>query len=143
MKNFFNKKCISAELAQNMINAAMKKAIEINKPMVIAILDESGNLKAFQRMDGAALVSIEVAQSKAYTALANARGLSTQEMFEYIKQNPALLVSMPLITRYTMISGGFPIQIDNEIIGGIGVSGGSADEDVLVAMTALEVVDNH
>ena len=55
MQSTFNKQSITADLAQTMIDAAVDKAVEISKAMVIAILDESGHLKAYRRMDGAAL----------------------------------------------------------------------------------------
>lgn len=138
MKKIFTKNSITAEFAQKMIAAAIKKSEEIGKPMAIAILDESGNLKAFHRMDGAALVSIGVAQDKAYTAVANARGQATHEIFETIQKNPATLVGIPHIPRYIVFGGGFPIKINGEIVGGIGVSGGTAEQDMIVAKAALE-----
>jgi uncharacterized protein GlcG (DUF336 family) len=141
MKNTFNKPSITAELAQALIDAAVEKATQINKPMVIAILDESGHLKAFKRMDGAALISIEVAQNKAYSALANAWGHATHEIYDHIKKNPATLLGIPHIPRYTIFGGGFPIKIDGSTIGGIGVSGGNVDQDITVAKSALTVLE--
>jgi len=140
MKVTFTKKSISAELAQSLIGEAIKKAEEIGKPMVIAIVDESGHLKAFYRMDGAALISIGVAQNKAYTAVANAWGHATHEIYDHIQKNPATLIGIPHISRYTIFGGGFPIKIDNEIVGGIGVSGGTAEQDMEVADAALDLL---
>ena len=142
MKITYNKKSITAELAQAMIAAAANKAIEINKPMVIAVLDESGQLKAFHRMDGAALISIEIAQNKAYTSLANARGNATHEVYDAIKDNPALLIGLPHVPRYTIFGGGYPIRIDNETVGGIGVSGGTAEQDMEVAEAGLAIINS-
>lgn len=139
----FNKHSITADLAQLMIDAAVKKAIKIDKPMVIAILDESGHLKAFRRMDNAALISIEVAQNKAYSALANAWGHATHEIYDHIKKNPATLVGIPHIPRYTVFGGGFPIKIDDQVIGGIGISGGNVDQDITVAKAALSVLSEY
>lgn len=141
MQNTFNKPSITLKLAQKLIDAAEVKAIEINKPMVIAILDESGHLKAFRRMDGAALISIEVAQNKAYSALANAWGHATHEIYEHIAKNPATLIGIPHIPRYTIFGGGFPIKIDGHVVGGIGISGGNVDQDILVAKAALEILE--
>ncbi|MDR3492334.1 MAG: heme-binding protein [Gammaproteobacteria bacterium] len=137
----FNKQSITADLAQKLIDAAEKKTVEIDKPMVIAILDESGHLKAFRRMDGSALISIEVAQNKAYTAIANAWGHSTHEIYDHIKKNPATLIGIPHISRYTVFGGGFPIKIDEQIVGGIGVSGGNVEQDISVAKAALVVLE--
>lgn len=141
MKITFTKKSISAELAQSLIGEAIKKSEGIGKPMVIAIVDESGQLKAFHRMDGAALISVEVAQNRAYTAIANAWGHATHEIYDHIQKNPATLIGVPHIPRYTIFGGGFPIKVDGEIVGGIGVSGGTAEQDMEVAKAALDLLN--
>lgn len=136
----FIKKSLCATLAQKLIIAAIERAEAIARPMVIAIVDESGQLKAFHRMDGAALLSIEVAQNKAYSAVANAWGHATHEIYEHIKKDPATLIGIPQIPRYTIFGGGFPIRIEGEIVGGIGVSGGTAAQDMDVAEAALTIL---
>jgi uncharacterized protein GlcG (DUF336 family) len=136
----FNKKSITLQLAEKLIDAAMIKANEIGKPMIITIVDESGHLKAFRRMDGAALISIEVAQNKAYSAVANAWGHATHEFYEHISKDPATLIGIPHIPRYTVFGGGFPIKIDGEVVGGIGVSGGNVKQDIAVAEAALAIL---
>jgi len=138
----FTKQSITIELAKKIINSAAQKAIEIKQPMVIAIVDEAGDLKAFQRMDGAALVSMGVAQDKAYTAVANAWGHATDEIYEHIKKNPATLIGIPQIPRYTVFGGGFPIKIANAVIGGIGISGGDVEQDTIVAKAGLAALEN-
>ena len=140
MKYSYEKNSITMELAQALLEAATAKALELNKKMVMAIVDESGHLKAFHRMDGAALISIEVAQNKAYTVVANAWGHATHEIYDHIKQKPATLIGIPHIPRYTIFGGGFPIVIDNQIIGGIGVSGGNTAQDMEVAKAALAIL---
>jgi uncharacterized protein GlcG (DUF336 family) len=82
------KHSISSELAQKMVDAAMAKAKTIDVTENVAILDDGGNLKAFGRMDGASILSIEIAQNKAYTALFC---VSTQDFFNYIEGDPSLL----------------------------------------------------
>ena len=69
MTNVVKKDSISHELAQNMVNAALAKARQLGVTENVAILDDGGNLKAFARMDGASVPTIEIAQRKAYTAL--------------------------------------------------------------------------
>ena len=69
MTDVFEKASISTDLAHRVIAAAEAKATEIGVPMNIAVCDESGVLKAFSRMDGAALLSVQIAQDKAYTAI--------------------------------------------------------------------------
>lgn len=82
MANVVKKHSISSELAQKMVNAAVAKATELCVSENVAILDDSGNLKAFSRMDGASVPTIEIAKNKAYTALF---GVSTQEFFDFIQ----------------------------------------------------------
>ncbi len=137
MANTFTKNCVSADLAAKMVEAAVAKAKAIGVPQVVAILDESGLLKAFCRMDGAPLISIEVAQNKAYTALL---GAPSQDFFNRIKENPALLAGVPHIPRIVTFGGGLPIRINDAVVGGIGVSGGSVEQDIECAQAGLDVI---
>src|SRR5438105_1814434 len=91
MANVVKKHSISAELAQKMLAKAVAKARELGVSENVAILDDGGNLKAFSRMDGAPILSIEIAQNKAYTALF---GVSTQEFFNFIRGDPSLLAGI-------------------------------------------------
>jgi len=136
MANVIQKKSISAELAQKMVDAALAKANAIGVPVDIAILDDGGNLKAFSRMDGAPILSIEIAQNKAYTALF---GLPTQDFFNFIQGNPSLLAGIPQVARVAAYGGGLPIKVDGAIVGAIGVSGGTVQNDVDCAQAALGV----
>ena len=68
MANVVKKHSISSELAQKMVDAVVAKARELGVSENVAILDDGGNLKAFSRMDGASMPTIEIAQKKAYTA---------------------------------------------------------------------------
>ena len=137
MANVVKKYSISSELAQKLVNAAMAKAREIGVSENVAIVDDGGNLKAFSRMDGAPLPSIEMAQNKAYTALF---GISTQDFFNFIQRDPSLLAGIPTLSRIAAWGGGFPIKVDGEIIGAIGLSGAPTvqnDEDCARAALAL------
>ena len=82
MVSVVKKHSISSELAQKMVNEAVAKARELGVAENVAILDDGGNLKAFSRMDGAPILSIEMAQNKAYTGLF---GVSTQDFFNFIQ----------------------------------------------------------
>src|SRR5580658_4658772 len=92
MANVVKKYSISSELAQKMVDAAVAKARELGVSENVAILDDGGNLKAFSRMDGASMPTIEIAQKKAYTALF---GVSTQDFFNFIQGDPSLLAGIP------------------------------------------------
>ena len=141
MANLVKKHSISSELAQKMVNAAVAKAREIGVSENVAILDDGGNLKAFSRMDGAPIPTIEMAQNKAYTALL---GVSTQDFFNFIKGDPSLLAGIPTLSRVAAWGGGFPIKVDGEVVGAIGVSGApTVQNDVDCAKAALEVVSDE
>jgi uncharacterized protein GlcG (DUF336 family) len=75
MTNVIKKHSISSDLAQKMVDAAVAKARELGVSENVTILDDGGNLKAFSRMDGAPIPTIEMAQNKAYTALRSHAGL--------------------------------------------------------------------
>lgn len=132
------KASISAEAAQKLVQAAEKKAREIGVPMVIAICDESGVLKAFSRMDGAALLSVGIAQDKAYSAVSF--GISTDAWFDFIKNDPPLLHGIVKTDRLTVFGGGYPVKHGDAVIGGIGVSGGHYHQDMEVAQAAIAVL---
>jgi uncharacterized protein GlcG (DUF336 family) len=138
MTNVIKKHSISSELAQKMMNAAVAKARELGVTENVAILDDGGNLKAFSRMDGAPFPTIEIAQNKAYTALF---GVSTQDFFNFIQGDPSLLAGIPTLARVAAWGGGFPIRVNGEIVGAIGVSGAPVvQNDVDCARAALALV---
>jgi uncharacterized protein GlcG (DUF336 family) len=138
MANVVKKHSISSELAQKMVAAAVAKAKELGVSENVAILDDGGNLKGFSRMDGAPILCIEMAQNKAYTALF---GVSTQEFFDFIKGDPSLLAGIPTLARVAAWGGGFPIKVDGEVVGAIGISGAPAvQNDVDCARAALALI---
>src|SRR6267142_5024492 len=140
MANVIKKHSISYELAQKMANAAVAKATELGVTENVAILDDGGNLKAFGRMDGTPIPTIEIAQNKAYTALF---GVSTQDFFNFIQGDPSLLAGIPTLSRVAAWGGGFPIMVDGEIVGAIGVSGAPmVQNDVDCARAALALVSD-
>jgi uncharacterized protein GlcG (DUF336 family) len=132
----FTKPSITTDLAHRVVAAAEAKAQEMGHPFVIAVVDESGVLKAFSRMDGAALLSVQVAQDKAYTAVGF--GLSTDGWHDFIKDDPPLAAGATTgIDRLVVFGGGYPIKGDGHIIGAIGVSGGHYTQDMEVAQAGL------
>lgn len=130
---------VSARSAQALIAAAEAKARELDKRMVIAVVDNGGNLTAFLRMDGAPLLSVAVATSKAWTSAAF--GVATHDLSEFIKGDATLAVGVPPIPGISIIGGGYPIVHDGSVVGGIGISGASSyAEDMQVAEAALQAV---
>lgn len=122
--------------AKKMIAAAEEKAIEIGVPMVIAVVDMGGNLVAQHRMDGSLLVSLSLSLDKAYTAVA--LKMPTHEAATYVTPGQPLFgINTTDGGRLVVFGGGFPIVEGETMIGGFGVSGGSVDEDMIVATAGL------
>ena len=135
MARTLTKSSITSEGALEAIRAAERKAAEIGVPMCIAVVDESGVLKAFSRMDGAALLSVDIAQDKAYTAVSF--GIPTHGWFDFIKDDPPLLHGIVKTPRLIVFGGGYPITVDGAVVGAIGVSGGHYEQDMVVAQAGL------
>ena len=136
MTDVFVKRSVTTELAHRVLAAAEAKAGELGLPMVIAVCDESGVLKAFSRMDGAALLSVQIAQDKAYTAVGF--GMPSHGWYDFIKDDGPLALGAPTgIDRLVVFGGGYPIVVDDAVVGAIGVSGGHYSEDMQVAEAGL------
>ena len=115
----------------------IEKAKEINVPMAFAVVDAGANLQYFQRMPGTLLISTTVAQDKAYTACV--LKCPTGALADVTKPGESLWsLHNSGDGRIVCFGGGFPIIVDGEVIGAIGVSGGTAEEDSAVATYALE-----
>lgn len=128
----WTKQTVSLAAAERMLAAAEARATELGAAVAIAIVDEGGQLKAFHRMDGlASAVPIDLSQMKAYTA-ASFR-TPTQMLAESNLDNPARMASIPNVPRVTLMAGGYPITEGEVLIGGIGVSGSSPENDVAIA----------
>lgn len=138
METSIIRRTISSEAARLALEAAEAKSREMGVAMVIAVVDESGTLKAFSRMDGAPLLSVDIAQDKAYTAVAF--GLPSHQWFDFIKEDPPLLHGITKVPRLIVFGGGYPITHEGQIIGGIGVSGGHYSQDMQVAEAGLAAV---
>jgi uncharacterized protein GlcG (DUF336 family) len=139
MGDVFTRASVSTELAHRLIAAAEAKASEIGTPMVIAVCDESGVLKALSRMDGAQLMSVQVAQDKAYTAVGFS--MPSGGWYDFIKDDgPLAEGAVGGIDRLVIFGGGNPITIDGQIVGAIGVSGGHYTQDMEVAQAGLAVL---
>ena len=123
--------------ASVLIAGARAKAEEIGVPMCIAITDESGNLIAFERMNGGKVTSINLAIDKSYTAAGVRKG--THVLGEVSQPgNPAYGLSSTLTGRMVVVAGGVPVMSGGEVVGGIGVSSGSPAQDLEVAEAGLK-----
>ena len=131
---------LSIEIAEKIIVGARAKASELKVPMTFAVVDAGGYLIALARMDGAGLLTPSIAQSKAYTAAVFRR--TSAEMGKLAETRPQFFASIAHIGAVPLIAGGggLPIRQGGEIIGGVGASGGTPDQDVECAQAGLALV---
>ncbi len=130
---------ITLEVAEEVVVAAKRRAEKIGVPMNIAVIDAGGNLKAFVRMDGAWLGSIDIAIKKARTA--RLFDMETGDIGKLSKPGGPLYMIELSNNGLISFPGGIPIfNEDDEVIGAIGVSGGSVKEDRDVATEGLKAI---
>ena len=123
---------ITLEEAQRILSAAEDKAEQMGQPMNIAVMDAGRNLVAFHRMDGAWVASTDIAIDKAFTSAG--RGLTTRKIGEMAQPGQPLFgINTTNGGRIVIFAGGIPLMRDGEVVGAIGVSGGTVDEDHEVA----------
>jgi len=128
---------ITLEEARQMIAGARKKAEDIKVPSNIAIVDAGGNLVAFERMDRAWLGSIQIAQDKAYTA--RAFDMSTKELAKMSGPGDPLF-GIHTQPNIVIFAGGIPVKRGGLVIGAIGSSGGTVDEDQKIAEAGVSAL---
>ncbi len=130
------KQSVTIETATRLIEAAQQHAMGLGVAANIAVVDEGGMLKAFHRMDGNNnAASVDIAQMKAYSAAAFRT--PTHQIAEAAADNPQRIASLTNLPRFTLLLGGYPIMDGEAVVGGIGVSGGSPDQDMEIAEAAL------
>jgi len=121
------------EDARRIIAAAEKKAAEIGQPMNIAVADSGGNLVAHVRMDGAWLGSIDISIKKAFTS--RAFDIATKDLAEHSHSGQQFFgIHASNDGRVMIFAGGVPLKKNGKVVGAIGVSGGSGDQDHTVAL---------
>jgi uncharacterized protein GlcG (DUF336 family) len=129
-------KRLDIEDANRLIAGARAKAIEIGVPVCVAITDESGNLIAFERMNGGKITSINLAIDKSFTAVGIQKG--TDVLGEVNQPGmPAHGISSTLGGRMVTIAGGLPVTFEGQVVGGVGVSSGLPAQDYEVALAGV------
>jgi uncharacterized protein GlcG (DUF336 family) len=139
------KKAMKLELAEArcMVQAAMKKAHEIGVLETICVVDEGGHPLALERMDGARVTGPQIARNKAFTAAGHKR---STHLFNQPPNGPALPgneafgIQWSFDGRFAIFVGGFPVVVDGEVVGGIGLSGGNGEQDTKCGVAALEAL---
>ena len=133
-----NQPVISAEAAQKALEATVAHANQLGIQINVAITDRAGVLAGFLRMPGAFLHSIDIAIDKAYTSASF--GFPTSQWMKILEGDEALKAGLPLRPRLVIFGGGLPIVHNGVRIGGIGVSGGSAEQDEECAKAGLAAI---
>lgn len=129
---------ISAAAAEAAVRAAVAKAGELGIRINAAVTDGSGVLAAFLRMPGAFVPSVDIAIDKAYTAAGF--GMATSQWQQILAGDEALRLGLPQRPRLVVFGGGLPMRDGGQLIGGIGVSGGSAEQDEVCARAGLAAI---
>lgn len=129
-------------LAKRAAAGARVKARELGVPIVFSAVDRGGNLAYYERMKDSLIASIDISQNKAFTA--NALKCPTEDIQDLAKEgSPLFGIQFTNQNRIVTFGGGYPLIVDGKQIGAIGVSGGTADEDMAIAKAGLAVLQNH
>jgi len=143
MKQFIS---LDLEDATIMINAAVKRSKEINVLETICVVDNAGFPIKIERMDGARVTGPQISWNKAFTAATHKR---STHLFNKSPNGPALPgneafgIQLSFEGKFAVFVGGFPICINDNVVGGIGMSGGNGEEDTKVGLAALQALADH
>ena len=130
-------KRLDSDEAQMLIEGAVAKAREIGVAMCIAVTDESGHLLRFERMNGGKISSISIAIDKAATGAIARHGTHVYNQL-CVPGSPTFGIHITNGGHFSIIGGGLPVFVDGEIVGGIGVSSGTAEQDLICAEAAIQ-----
>ncbi|PSF14272.1 GlcG/HbpS family heme-binding protein [Marinobacter shengliensis] len=133
---------LDLEDARLLIKGASEKARDIGVPMCIAVVDESGNLVAFERMDGGKTTSVIIAQDKAFTAAA-ARKATHEYNAVNVPGNLAFGIHTEVGGRLSTVGGGLPVLVNGEVVGGIGLSSGTPQQDMDCAQAGIDYFEQQ
>jgi uncharacterized protein GlcG (DUF336 family) len=129
--------------ARAMVLAALKKAAGIGVPETVCICDDGGYPVALERMDGARITGPQIAWNKAFTAAGHRR---STHLFNQPPNGPALPgneafgIQWTFDGKFAIFVGGFPIVVNGEVVGGVGLSGGNGEQDTLCGLAALQAL---
>jgi uncharacterized protein GlcG (DUF336 family) len=134
---------LEVEEARPMIAAAVAKAKEIGVLETVCIVDDGGYPIAMERMNGARITGPQIAWNKAFTASGHKR---STHLFNAPPNGPALPgneafgIQLSFEGRFAIFVGGFPIVVNGEVVGGVGLSGGNGEQDTKCGLAALEAL---
>jgi uncharacterized protein GlcG (DUF336 family) len=128
---------VNHETARKVVAAAIADAKRQSLPMAVAVVDTAGQLVAFERMDNTQTASILVSQDKAVSAAMYRR---PTKAFQDLVAGGGVGLRVLTLRNANAVEGGLPLVVDGKIIGAIGVSGGSSDQDGVVAKAGVEAL---
>ena len=129
--------------ARAMVEAAKRKAAEIGVAQTVCVCDEGGYPLALERMDGARITGPQIAWNKAFTAAGHRRSthlFTTPPNGPALPGNEAFGIQLSFEGRFAAFVGGFPIVVNGEVVGGVGLSGGNGEQDTKCALAALQAL---
>ena len=136
------KKTLTSRGVRMMMDAALARAAEFGIPVTVAIVDDGGHLLMLERMEGGRFHTVNSATTKAVTAASNKRPTTTKgaqgQELDVLHALGLALAAGP--KNWTAMEGGYPVMVENECIGGIGVSGGDWKQDEDIAQAALGAI---
>ncbi len=128
---------LTLDAAESLIDAALAKGSELGlKPLAVAVLDEGGHLKAFRRQDGASLLRPQIAHGKAYGALS--LGMGSRAIMNRAEQQAYFIGAVANLAPLVPVPGGVLITADGAIIGAVGITGDTSDNDEAAAIAGIE-----
>jgi len=130
---------LTDQAAAKIIKATCDYARTQGLKICVSVVDIHGNLLAFQRINGAPLHSISIAQDKAFTAVSF--GIETAKWPERLESKPYTFQSLVNCSRMSMLGGGVPIKIEGEIVAAVGVSGASEQQDTNCANAGIAILN--
>jgi uncharacterized protein GlcG (DUF336 family) len=131
--------------AKRMAAAALRKAAEIDVLETVCVVDDGGYPLILERMDGARVTGPQIAWNKAFTAAGHRR---STHLFNQAPNGPALPgneafgIQWSFEGRFAVFVGGFPIVVDGEVVGGVGLSGGNGEQDTQCGVAALQALQD-
>ncbi|HZH56776.1 GlcG/HbpS family heme-binding protein [Yanghanlia caeni] len=134
---------LEVEEARLMVNAAVAKSKEIGVKETVCVVDEGGFPILMERMDGARITGPQIAWNKAFTAAGHKRSthlFTTPPNGPALPGNEAFGIQLSFEGRFAAFVGGFPIVIDGEVVGGIGLSGGNGEQDTQAGLAGLQAL---
>jgi uncharacterized protein GlcG (DUF336 family) len=129
--------------ARAMLAAAQRTAEELRVAQTVCVCDEGGFPLALERMDGARITGPQIAWNKAFTAAGHKRSthlFTTPPNGPALPGNEAFGIQLSFEGRFAAFVGGFPVVVDGEVIGGVGLSGGNGEQDTKCALAALQAL---